>query len=792
MKKKIQIIPIAAIAVVGTMFSCVDSGKDLYDPSYETSNPMGDGFAAPDGFDWNTIATKNVTVEVKDEEGGLYSYLVEIYTEDPLANGSAFPIAIRTANKENNFKVTASISLLPTQKGVYVKQTDPRGREQVYPFSLPEDSDNLTCKLYYTDTTSRALMSRANATRSVSLEKPDYTSIPAGAQEIEDVKDSNLQAGASYKISNDYEGVFKFSGQEGKNKTKVFVDAKWTIPEAFSFQNGIEIIVMNGAEIVAHKDVTFIRNSMLTIMDGGNVNIKNITFTNGEPAGLRNWGTLSVTNLIKLSSGASLYNKGVITSKNITVNSNSKIINDNKIELKGDLYLPSNFSIVNNGELYGKSMTAESPDAIITNTNIIIFEKFKFTNPTVNNSCSMEATQSLITNGVKFNFDKGYLKAPTMEFRNGEINLSNGSMLEATISIDLKTAHAKFYGKGENTSLIKSPKISGQGFTYDGNLAVECNDHPKMLDWENYTVKGGAYITKIGDSKVFIETCDGIKNGGNGGDTPGEPEYPIIVEDTRSYAYLFEDQWPLYGDYDMNDVSIVIKNRKIATNKDNKVTEFALNIELAAAGATKSIGAAIMLDGVSANAITQPVEFGDNSLFRNFNLNGNQIESGQDYAVIPLFDDAHRALGRDRYEQINTIVNHTNNTNPKNINLTIKFNNPTLSADEFNIDKLNVFIFVDGNRNNRKEIHVAGYQPSKLANTALFGGNNDDSSVSGKKYYISKENLAWGIMVPTDFKWPLEYVNIKVAYSLFEGWVTSGGTKNEAWWEIYDVSKVYK
>ena len=70
-------MPIIAIAMGGILFSCVDSGKDLYDPSYETSNPMGDGFAAPDGFDWSTIKTENVTVEVKDEEGGLYSYLVE-------------------------------------------------------------------------------------------------------------------------------------------------------------------------------------------------------------------------------------------------------------------------------------------------------------------------------------------------------------------------------------------------------------------------------------------------------------------------------------------------------------------------------------------------------------------------------------------------------------------------------------------------------------------------------------------------------------------------------------------
>ena len=76
MKKTILLTSIIAIAIVSMLSSCVDSEKDLYDPSYQTANPMGDGFAAPDGFDWSTIKTENVTVEVKDEEGGLYSYLV--------------------------------------------------------------------------------------------------------------------------------------------------------------------------------------------------------------------------------------------------------------------------------------------------------------------------------------------------------------------------------------------------------------------------------------------------------------------------------------------------------------------------------------------------------------------------------------------------------------------------------------------------------------------------------------------------------------------------------------------
>ena len=46
MKKTILLTSIIAIAIVSMLSSCVDSEKDLYDPSYQTANPMGDGFAA--------------------------------------------------------------------------------------------------------------------------------------------------------------------------------------------------------------------------------------------------------------------------------------------------------------------------------------------------------------------------------------------------------------------------------------------------------------------------------------------------------------------------------------------------------------------------------------------------------------------------------------------------------------------------------------------------------------------------------------------------------------------------
>lgn len=777
-------MPIVAIAIASTLSGCVDSEKDLYNPSYQTGNPMGDGFAAPDGFDWSTTTTKTVSVEVKDEFDGQYYYTVDIYNENPLYTESATKLASGVAKKGSNYVV--ALDLLKSQQGIYVKQTDPKGRVAVYMFDVPEENEKITCKLYYSNTQSRALATRGAATRATSFEKPDYTSIPSDAIEVSEVT-SNLLPNTSYKITKDYNKDFKFSGNRNGEITKVFVDANWNIPKKFTFQNGIEIIVMGNGKIESSNSLEFVNNSVLTIMDNGIVNANILNFTNGGQATLRNWGNLTVKTNVHLSSGATYYNNGTFTSNYFRLNSNSTLINDNKIIVNEKFDLPSNYTLENNGEIRGKNMETNGPNGTFTNNNIVVFTDIKFNINTITNNCHLEATNTLKIGECTMTNNQGYVKASIIEILKGKTFLNNGSMMEATNKII--SNEAPIYGKGENASLIKSPVITQGYYNYmlfDGNIALEYDD----IDIK-HKLDNGAYIAKMGESKVFIEVCTGIKNDGNGGTDPTDPNFPIITTDTQNYAYMFEDQWPLYGDYDMNDIVLIIKEKKIYANKDNKVERVDFSLDLSAAGATKGIGAAIMLDAVPASSITQPVEFADNSLAQNFNTNSNGIENGQDYAVIPLFDNAHSVMGSNRYEQINTFANHASNTSPRNISFSIKFNNPTLTADAFKVSELNVFIIVDGNRNNRKEIHVVNYQPTKLANTDLFGGNNDGSSISDGKYYISNENLAWGIMVPTDIKWPLEYVNIKAAYSQFEKWVTTGGTENLEWWKNADSSKVF-
>ena len=68
-----------------------------------------------------------------------------------------------------------------------------------------------------------------------------------------------------------------------------------------------------------------------------------------------------------------------------------------------------------------------------------------------------------------FNFTQGYLKAPKMEFVNGTVNLSDGSMLDATTSISLPLPVMPSFMEGENTSMIKSPVITRTKVSHPGD-----------------------------------------------------------------------------------------------------------------------------------------------------------------------------------------------------------------------------------------------------------------------------------------------------------------------------------
>ena len=238
----------------------------------------------------------------------------------------------------------------------------------------------------------------------------------------------------------------------------------------------------------------------------------------------------------------------------------------------------------------------------------------------------------------------------------------------------------------------------------------------------------------------------------------------------------------------MNDL-VMDLTPTYSTDANNKVTQLRLDIVLRAIGATKRLAAGLQLDGVSPSAITNVTR--SNSAGANgsiFSVGTNGLEQGQTYAVIPLFDVVHEALGRSSSVMTNTIKGSPNSVNSLTVPFTIIFNTPMDKAS-ISLEKFNVFIVNGGYKSKRHEIHMAGFQPTDKADHSKFGMADDNSNV---RPYTSKGNLIWGLAIPGSAKYASEWESIKVAYPEFESWATSSGTTNKEWYKNPNLKAVYE
>lgn len=821
MKQKSLLTFLIATAMIGSFSACVDSEKDLRDGSFRMPNPMGEGFAAPEDMDWNMISDVKVSVDVEDQTSEYHS-VVELYDANPIISTDAHLLAKGVAKKGEPF--TTEIAVANVISTIYVKQIAPNKLSTVRAAEITNGVAN--CNFNQSaqkQSTTRSLAVTRGFVTPDKVNTSDAslfpTECPAGIKELP-TDNSKITDNAQYKISSHTKSI----DLGDKVNIKLYV---------------------TGDEVELSK-LNLSIGSCLYILPGKKVSIDE-SKNNGQARSMISIGkgaTFEIKKDIQLDSDFKLYNLGTLKAKNFSCTNNSLFYNAGSVEIENNLsgenggatiqndiegkikaeyiYIRGGSHIVNYGTVKVEERTElNCTDGSWENDGRWITDDMKIQgwNEYSINRCFLYIDDYLDMTEAHLIVDAGgYVYCDDLYMNNTRVDLGSKALFEveeAEFGWQLSDRGFKGIGKEKALLVMKEAKTKTvvNAIHYSGALQVLCSKHPDAGDQWNvrWTMTNGAEWAKKGEHTVTIEeTCTGIVGPKPEPEEPEEPDYPVGPEpepetpsgpnypiemaDNQNYTYLFEDQWPIYGDYDMNDAVLTITHRKLKTNKENKVTKFELSVDLDAVGATKLLSAALMLDEVPANAITQAVRFEGNARPTSFSLNAQNIENGQDKAVIPLFDNAHQklGLGQNRYQPINTLSGNENNTKSVSISLSVEFNNPTLSPEAFNINKLNVFIIVGGNKNNRKEIHIAGFQPSKLAETSIFGDNDDDSSFSAKRYYLSKENLAWGIVVPTNFKWPLEYTKIQDAYSKFEKWVTSGGKEEVKWWTDFHVSKVFQ
>lgn len=804
MKTTINKLFFASSMILSTacITACVDDNKDLYDPSYQTPNPMED-ISAPAGFDWSSTNSIKFSVEVDDEFDGQYYYTVEILDKNPLEATAEDPyntLAKGVAKKGEAYQTEVVSS--KDIKYLYVRQTDPRGRDQIKQVEISESTSHVQCSFTGTSAIkTRALVATRGNNGGIDIPKRAEQSYDTNGAIPITSSSQVLEGGKAYIVTGKFQGKFKDTSLSNSNRATVYIQGNWEPAQAIT-QNYLDIIVLKGGTIEG-TDLKLQNASNLTIQSGAKIKIAKLE--GNTQSTICNFGEIEVDNLllnsfdllyngnkvdvkhnIDASKGGSIHNFGELdVEKEIKLNTSSIVYNAAGSELEAEKYTAAGSKNVNFGEMEFDTYDSGEAGGSLYNNCMLFVEHMKA-------GGIIYLDHGVIAEEKEDDKNKDYFEeADDIYFYdNAKLTLANGSMIKAK-EIIVRSGFSAM-GEGDEASLLKATdKLQIESWTnkFDGKLyisgKISCSN-PDMY-------QAGSEVIFSSKPDIIITGCNGKTELPDPAPEPSDPNFPIIVDDNHNYTYLFEDQWPLYGDYDMNDIVLEIKHRKTSIDKWNKITELDLTIELTAVGAQKAIAAAIMFDEIPASAITQPVTYANNYRPISFDLTDKNIEKGQDYAVVPLFDNAHALMERPAGSFVNTVSGSDNNQkDSKIINFTLRFDPASApSSDAVNINKLNLFIITDRG-SKRKEIHVAGYQPTKLANTELFGGNNDASSVNGKKYYISKDNLAWGIIVPTQFKWPLEYTKIQNAYKQFAGWVTSGGVNNTKWWNDFDNTKVFQ
>lgn len=245
--------------------------------------------------------------------------------------------------------------------------------------------------------------------------------------------------------------------------------------------------------------------------------------------------------------------------------------------------------------------------------------------------------------------------------------------------------------------------------------------------------------------------------------TDGKKAYNNHYPSKDSWGTLaFEDNWPLKGDYDMNDL-VVNYRYSFITNASNNVVEIKASYEVVGALADykNGFGVEFPFSPSIINDVTGYIHSLDDIKF-----NPNGTESGQAKAVIIPFDNQELIF--------KSSVNYS-----EVVNMRIQFLTPQPMSN-IGSAPFNPFLISNGRR--VFEIHLPGHTPTTKGATSLFGQNQDQSNPAIGRFYIGENNWPWAIHFAEPFAFPKEGKSVDKAFLHFSQWASSGGTSYEDWY----------
>lgn len=232
----------------------------------------------------------------------------------------------------------------------------------------------------------------------------------------------------------------------------------------------------------------------------------------------------------------------------------------------------------------------------------------------------------------------------------------------------------------------------------------------------------------------------------------------------QKLVYCFEEEMPEPGDFDYNDL-VLLLSREIVNSRHLKI-----EVELAAVGGSKQLAAGLRLVGYQAEDIDSVTIEGGGSFDlggHNYNVplekmatpmwnSNNLLQAGRNgEAVLYLFEDAHWAMGED-LDVFNQIFQRK------------KYNVSKVEGDNMMILPTRTEIYhVYFKEGKSVDNFTAGmFDPFILSPyyTMLWEVHcfRDREAQLTREYTLTKsKNLPWALMIPyASFRYPLEGVNI--------------------------------
>lgn len=363
------------------------------------------------------------------------------------------------------------------------------------------------------------------------------------------------------------------------------------------------------------------------------------------------------------------------------------------------------------------------------------------------------------------------------------------SILENNTSVALVTASAVGYlsawvdydrnGEFDTTEKIISDQLTTAGESpYYFNVPNGVSAGPswarfRLSSTSGLPATGGTIDGEVEDYLVEILKQDVV-----------ETSYPSPTDWT---TVAFEDNWPFYGDYDMNDLVVYLRNT--VYSNDAGASRVVIEGEIAAAGASYHNGFGIRLPGVLRSEVdASNIEF---------TVNGQAVT-----LTSPLEQDRNEAIlivANDIFDYVSSgeACNYyrTEEGCGSAIELTFSISVPMKDAVVAPLSGVfDPFMFATPGKwhgaqfitppGRGYEIHLKNQSPTEAFNQQLFNGIGQDvSSPSNGIYFQSAGGMPWAIEVGTRWDYPIELHEITQAYPAFVNFAESNGAENVYWYD---------